>query len=491
VVVLGRRLDDWLNPIAVRELRQAVQGKALAAMLIFFLAVEVVALGGALVKNDLLAPKTGVNLAPVGRQLFSFLYGILLFTSLLFVPLYTGIRMRLERSDTNLDLLFVTTLKPAAIIGGKLVSGLVLTLLLFTTCLPFMAFTYFLRGVDLPSVLIVLVFGFLAAATSIQLAILAASVPGSRIFQVGTGIVGLGLIIFMLIYSIVGSVLMIESGVGSLIGTGRFWGIAASVLGLDLLAIAAGFVLSTAAVMPLAANRALPIRVTFTAVWLLSGLAAALWARSVNEPEIVGVWMGFALAVLLLSFLGALSERETLGPRVRRTIPRNPFGRMAAFLFYSGQAGGVTWSLALTGLTLAAGTVAAAIFGTTKSTKLAAELVPTLLAIAFYTIFYGGLAAFARRRFLARRVGTGHTWALALFLMMLGAIVPILVAILVFRVHRTQPSLFPWQALNTFATLDAAHRPVYLLVSAWLAAATVVLALGWYRRGLSAFRRAD
>ena len=69
---------------------------------------------------------------------------ILLAICLLFVPAYTSIRLAFER-DTNVDLLFVTTIKPSAIVWGKMFAALTITVLIFSACMPFMVFTYWLR----------------------------------------------------------------------------------------------------------------------------------------------------------------------------------------------------------------------------------------------------------------------------------------------------------------------------------------------------------
>ena len=45
------RMDDWLNPIVVKELRQAVQGKFVAAALLLLLIIQLAALGIYIVSN--------------------------------------------------------------------------------------------------------------------------------------------------------------------------------------------------------------------------------------------------------------------------------------------------------------------------------------------------------------------------------------------------------------------------------------------------------
>src|SRR5262249_24721096 len=146
------RLDDSLNPIVVKELRQAVQSRFVVVALLLFLSLQLLILGLYLVfgYGARSADMESVN---AGREGFLVLQGVLLGTCLLFIPLYAGVRLAAERSDTNVDLLFVTALKPRAIVRGKLFSAVVLVLLIFSACAPFMTFTYLLRGIDMPTIL--------------------------------------------------------------------------------------------------------------------------------------------------------------------------------------------------------------------------------------------------------------------------------------------------------------------------------------------------
>ena len=89
-------------------------------------------------------------------------------TCLGFVPLYAGVRLSLERNDANIDLLFVTTITPGAIIRGKYLTAMALTLLIFSACMPFITFTYLLRGIDLPTIFYCLAVGFLVCAAPMR-----------------------------------------------------------------------------------------------------------------------------------------------------------------------------------------------------------------------------------------------------------------------------------------------------------------------------------
>src|SRR5690606_3138613 len=140
---------DWeLNPVVVKELRQSVRSWAVTGMLLLFLAVLFCTAFTLLVTQSFEA-NTDHRL---GASIFQIFIGILTGACLLFIPVYVGIRLAAERQDSNLDLLYISTLTPGRIIRGKFFCGAYMTILFFSACMPFMAFTNLLRGVDLPTV---------------------------------------------------------------------------------------------------------------------------------------------------------------------------------------------------------------------------------------------------------------------------------------------------------------------------------------------------
>src|SRR4051812_49514932 len=113
-----------MNPIVVKELRQAVRSRVVVAVLMLFLLLQI-ALFGMYVFQMETAHSREEEVFSAGRQVFRILQGILLGTCLL-VPIYAGLRLGAERSDTNVDLLFISTLRPRAIVAGKPLSSLLL-----------------------------------------------------------------------------------------------------------------------------------------------------------------------------------------------------------------------------------------------------------------------------------------------------------------------------------------------------------------------------
>ena len=172
---------EWeLNPIVIKELRQAVRSWAVTGMLLLFLTVLFITSLVFLVTQSF---EVDVNMG-LGGTLFATFMVILAGTSVFFIPLYVGIRVAVERQENNPDLLYVSTLSPARIIRGKFLCGAYMALLFFSACMPFMAFTNLLRGVDLPTVFFILFYLFLIVCAANMVAIFFACLPLSRPFKV-------------------------------------------------------------------------------------------------------------------------------------------------------------------------------------------------------------------------------------------------------------------------------------------------------------------
>ena len=407
------KIDDRLNPIVVKELRQAVQGKFLIAVLICFLCLQLLTVG------LFLTNETATESFSTGLNIFRVLLGILLGTCLLFVPAYTGIRLASERADANVDLLFITTLRPQSIIWGKFLAGIVLTVLLYSACMPFMTFTYLLRGVDLPSVFILLVFDFIVVAVAIQCGILIGCIPANRIFKVilGVGWLVLTVVIFVtLLAATFAPGGLLHTGIGSQLDSWRFWRSALAVLVGGLALIGGLALLSIALVSPFSTNRALPVRIFITVVWLLTGIGSVIWGIGVNDLNPILVWTTLSILLCSIGLFIAVSERERLGWRIRRTIPRRWPLRPLAFLFYSGDASGVAWSSLMIILTLLPAAVWLLVVPHMQTGD-NRETLGALAGLGLYAFSYALGAASIRRRFLAHRVTGGYTWIIALFLL--------------------------------------------------------------------------
>lgn len=356
---VSRWVDDRINPIIVKELRQAVRSKFVTAAMMLFLVVALVVMGFRLMEMD----DQGTFDTTAGREVFLVLQGVLLGSCLLFVPLYAAIRLAAERDGAHGDLLYVTTLKARSIVWGKLLSALTLTLLIFSLCAPFMVLTYLLRGIDLLTILLVLVIDAAAVIAATQMALFVAALPVSKIIKGFLGVWVLATYIGALSAIMGFTSVMVYQPLGDFIRTPDFWLVVLAVATAVATYTITFFLLTAATLKGPSLNRALPIRLFLTGAWLV-GLAVTLvlvgyynlqrggsFFASGPSDIILIVWVMMTVNFMGLALLASASERDAWGPRVRSQIPRNPLGRLIAFIFYSGSAGGVLWCVLVLGST--------------------------------------------------------------------------------------------------------------------------------------------
>jgi hypothetical protein len=415
-----------LNPIVVKELRQSVRSWAVTGMLLLFLAVLFCTSLVFLISQSF---QVSAN-QRLGADIFQTFTVILTGASLLFIPLYIGVRIASERQDSNLDLLYITTLTPGRIVRGKFLCGAYVTVLFFSACMPFMAFTNLLRGVDLPTVFFVLVCLFLVVCAAVQVAIFVACLPVSRVLKILVALFGtIGM--FPLIGALVALFFgMMRSGVGSMIvGGAHFWPGFFTGAGVVFAGVLLLYFLSVAMISPPSANRALPVRIYVTLVWLLGALIAFGWAWKQNDERYLLPWAFFSFVVLSAAMIVVISNYDQLSLRVRRQIPAAAGKRALAFLFYNGAAGGLVWVILLMAATFA---VTSAFMHLpfirikpvpNMSAEDVYEFDLTAAAAVLYVIAYGLTALLIHRRFFGTR-SPRLAGVLAVLLPSMWAVVP-------------------------------------------------------------------
>jgi hypothetical protein len=487
------RLGDTINPIVVKELRQAVQSRFVVAVLLVFLLVQLLFMGIYLMVQSLNGSLYAADFQ-AGRRVFAVLQGILLGTCMLCIPAYSGFRLAAERSDFHVDLFYVSALRPRAIVAGKLVAALVLTILIFSACTPFMAFTYFLRGLDLTSIFFIIAVDFLAVAVTATAALFIAVVPAGRVFKVLLGVVAVVLGATAFGYALVGTILLLDGRLPALMAGPDFW---AMCLAAGLVALGIGLLLYTATVgllSPPSGNRTLPIRVAVTVFCLASGPLLVWCAASIDATWPLGVWLNSVDGVIAVCLIIAISEREQWGPRIARAIPRRWWQRPLAFLFFSGAAGGLAWACLLYGVCWLAGYLAATWLEATLS--LGSEMSQTAMAASAgqfgYDYCYSLTALFLRRTLI--RVPIAYTWVLALALALLGGGLPYLLTFLVFYRDWDFWTVYPWlltdQVAGAYLIEEdrfGAGTVVLLTVAGWAAVVTILNA-SWFIGQVRRFR---
>ncbi len=327
------------NAVLVKDIRQAarnwtVAGAVLLMMAIFF----IVSLG------FLLGDSSSGGRNYIGAQLFGSIAGVMMAITFLFLPIYVGIRSIAERSTASADLLYITTMSPSRIIAGKFLSGAALIGIFYTAALPFMVFSYLLRGIDLPTILITVSFLYLTNCILLLAAMTLASMGIHYIFKILIAVfMGLPLV-FTIMLSVAQAAIF--SRMGAAMTGGQFWEEALPMLVTWLLNIGllGGllFYLCVNFITPRTANREYSLRVYCVVMWVIVGVEAFIWALATDEWEIFAA--GFLIISGLIGVLGlfyAIGLEDYLSVRVRREIPRHPLRRAVAFLFFNGALGGI------------------------------------------------------------------------------------------------------------------------------------------------------
>jgi hypothetical protein len=450
---LATGLNDRMNPLVLKELRQAVRSRFVAVVLMLFLAALLLIIG--------IYVMTSLNIQQdmsAGRDVFVMLQVALLATTLLFTAAYGGLRIAMETSQRNTDLLFITTIRPTSIIWGKFVSGLALTMMIFAAAAPFMVLTYLLRGIDVPTVLFILTIDVLAILVVMQASLLVGALPVGLVLNVVLGLVLLaGMVgVFALVTSWTTSTLY--WGMGINFADPEFWAGFGSTAGAVFIGVGTLFFLTVACVSPPASNRALPTRIFLTVTWLITGIAMVwLWREEVVTESImfVLIWGFISAGLFGLAMLFVAGERDTYGRRLRSGIPRNPLLRFIVFPFYTGAVNGVLWASAI-----AAISVGTAYFclqleleelgpGSFMHQEVA-PVTAALIALPLYGFCYAMTGNLIRRLVGRGRLRTAFTGVFALALMALGAAVPPIVMFFV-EPYAMQDETPYWMLLNPMA----------------------------------------
>lgn len=149
----GVKFADRLNPILVKETRQALKSRQ---FVVTFLVVLIACWSASFAVVAIVGPN--VYYVASGPQML-YVYGIILaFPLTLIVPFSAFRSLAVEQEDNTYDLLSITTLSASQIIWGKLGSAAVQMMVYLCAVSPCVAFTYLLRGVDAPTIVFMLIY---------------------------------------------------------------------------------------------------------------------------------------------------------------------------------------------------------------------------------------------------------------------------------------------------------------------------------------------
>jgi hypothetical protein len=192
LAVFGDWLSDKVNPLVVKEVRQGLRTR------VFWTTFTLLLTGCIIISLVAYADAADAGLRGVasGQTFFYAFFFCLGLIQFLVLP-YTAYRSLVrEREDETWVLLSLTGLGPRRILRGKLTSSLVQGLLYGSAIGPFLLMSYYLNGIDLPTILLVIGLGVLLQMSVTILAVSAGTLADGRIFRAIINVAVLGGLLF-------------------------------------------------------------------------------------------------------------------------------------------------------------------------------------------------------------------------------------------------------------------------------------------------------
>lgn len=468
------RLGDRLNPILVKETRQALKSKQ---FVITFLAT--LGAGWLWSLAGVLAQGESIHFAASGGVLFLVYYFILMFSMLVMTPVRAMRSLSVEIEEGTHELLAITTLRPSQIVVGKLGSAAVQMAIYFSALAPCMTFTYLLRGIDLATILYLF---FWVLQLSVAMSVIGLSLAtASRGRHAQHGLTAAFLVFLVLVFVVCCAGVATQFGeLTHFFRRPLFWainGCAFCVLNSYLWLFLAG---ATVQLRFAAANRSTLLRVAMLAQHaIFTGWTCwpfLTMVQTAGPGEALAVLSIYLMAIcanwhVMGSFL--IGESHEVSDRVRRTLPQTFAGRTMFTWFSPGAGTGLAFTLA--NMLAAFGTAALACrfleAQTPDGGKIPWPYWRHLLSVGLlcvgYSTFYLGLGNLILRA-LARIVPPSRMLSLALqiVLILTASGAPVAIEELWIDQPASDFSLLhvgnPIAALSSLAALEARGDPLYL-----------------------------
>lgn len=329
------RVGDRLNPILVKEARQAMKSRQ------FVVTFSLLLIGGWLwTVLFIAAGYPAIYYAPVGVGVLRGYFLVLSVPLLIVVPYAAFRSLAGEWEDGTFELLSITALSARQIVTGKLASAVLQMMVYYSALAPCIAFTYLLRGIDIVTVGLLLGYSFFASVLLSSFGLMMATVTRVRHWQVLLSVV---LVMALLVFTFVWDMsfmMLLSEGMPLPLDNTDFW--ISHLCGLSfyipavllLLFIAAGQITFASE------NRSTPIRwLLLVPQALLVGWYVYLWRRIGHEAVLF--WL-ICMAAIYWTLVGTILTGETanLSPRALRRLPQSFLGRMLFTWFNPGSATG-------------------------------------------------------------------------------------------------------------------------------------------------------
>ncbi len=339
------------NPILVRELKQFVRNRLLLYFMLFYLAAISLVTVIVLAMPELVR---GIHFLIFdfsecdGPELFAFLMMSYYFFAGAFLVLFGGVKLGFERYKNDLG--YYTTVAPWRIISGKFLLGVVVSLIFLSISLPFLTIAYMMRGLDLSTVALAMLFYFFMTLVhySVTIAFYAGARTLTRIYLFGLVLAFLQFIGFCIGLGASYTFIYYPEFMGS------NFSYAAIPFSIQWAFILFPLPFAVCQVSPESSNRMMPVRICMTLFFLLTAFASifCIWGEwsgrftstLMNTVSIVSTVSLICIYIFYpIIFLINICERDRYSVRQRRLVPRLGPLRFLYFLHATGVANAMLW----------------------------------------------------------------------------------------------------------------------------------------------------
>lgn len=334
-------LGDRVNPILVKETRQALKSRQ---FVVTFTLVLILAWAWSILGVSMIGPS--IYYAARGFDLFQGYYVILAVPLMVIVPFGAFRSLASEREDGTYELLSITTLRPRQIVGGKLGSAMLQMLVYFSAIAPCLAFTYMLKGIDVPTIAYVLYYSFIASLGLSVIGLVVATLTPEKHWQIVLSVVflfGLGAALWSALILVMGAL----PSAPPAFQDRTFW-IINAIIQTAYWGYFVLFYCAAAAQLTFASdNRSTRLRQVMIAHQaLLTGWV--VWGFREAEGELVILIIYFMLSGIHWALMGMFlnSEVGDISLRVKRQLPQSFLGRAFFTWFNPGPATGWMFTVA-------------------------------------------------------------------------------------------------------------------------------------------------
>ncbi|MEZ6115063.1 MAG: hypothetical protein R3C28_00595 [Pirellulaceae bacterium] len=354
VDAVAGQVTDRLNPILVKEARQALKSRQ---FVVTFTLLLIAAWVWTLFEVSMNMP--GVYYTPLGGELMLGYYFILAVPMLVIVPFTSFRSLASEQEDGTYELLSITSLSSRQIVTGKLASAILQMVVYYSALAPCLAFTYLLRGIDVATICLLLFYTFLASVLFSAVGLVFAGFSTQRTWNAMVSVLLLlalafgtfGWLVFLVdeLYDALARVPLDapEFWIGNLVAVTAY--ISYLVLFVQVAAAQNSFASD---------NKSTRIRVTLLVqAACYVGWIGFAFAQFGYEPGIPVVAAFYAAFHWMIYGAYLCNEGDIVSPRVKRSLPQSFLGRTLLTWFNPGSGTGYLFAVATFGTIVAAFTM--------------------------------------------------------------------------------------------------------------------------------------